>query len=359
MISKPGMPPRLTDASAIETRSIPRWAPWLLLASVAAIYTADAWVALEAVASPEVDLLSWAVVADLVILVPLLVWLVGVKGLGWSWTAVVPSTLVGFVAAGLLVPAARGEVLADLELALIPLELGVLGFIAWRARAGWIRLRSEQSREAEGTDPAVAVERAAAEVVGKGRVAEVLAFELLVQLYAFSFWRKPLPEATEERFSLHRRSGFGLLIGGALVATAAEIVPVHFLLHYFVHPAAGWVLTALSLYGGVFLLAHWQAVRHRPIELGEDTLLLRTGLLWQVVIPYRQISELRTVKATEVKVEDALQAHPAGRPSHCLELSQPVSAQGPYGLHRETRRIAFFVDEPGRFETALRDRLAH
>ena len=74
---------------------------------------------------------------------------------------------------------------------------------------------------------------------------------------------------------------------------------------------------------------------------------------------YHQITELRTVKATEVKVEGALGIQPAGRPSHCLELSEPVSVLGPYGLRRETRRIAFFVDEPGRFETALGERLAH
>lgn len=326
----------------------------MLLAAVTAVYLVEWRVALAAVDRPDVDLLAWAVAVDLVVLVPLLVYLVTVRGLGWRWVVTVPAVILGMLTAGALIPAAKDGVLADLELLAVPLELALLLFVAWHARAGWRRLRSERAEG--GGDVAEALQRAAAEVIGPGRLAEIAAYELTVMAFAFGHWRRPLPEPSATRFTVDRRSGIGLLAGGLLVATAAEIVPIHLLLHHFAHPAAAWAVTALSFYGGVWLLAHWQAARHRPIELGPGALLLRVGLLWRVTVPYRDVAELRPVPVSQTDFERALRAYPAGRPTHILELIRPVTAEGLYGLRKTVDRIAFHVDDAGRFETALAER---
>lgn len=70
-------------------------------------------------------------------------------------------------------------------------------------------------------------------------------------------------------------------------------------------------------------------------------------------LPYELIESIRRVKTSEVRVEGALSAFPAGRPTHCLELRAPVTAVGLYGIRKTTGRIAMQVDERERFEQAL------
>ena len=330
------------------------WA-YALLVSIATIYLIDAWVARIAVGRPDIDVLSWAVAVDLVFVVPLLVYLVGVRRLGWPWPVMLPATLLGILASGHWVPATKDGLLADIELLLVPLELAVLGFIAIRTRAAWLQWRRVRG-EVPG-DLWDSLRQTSREVVGRGRVAEILAYELAVQAYALGSWRRQLPEPSAERFTMDRRSGLGLLMGGMLLATAFEMVPVHFLLDATVSPTVAWIVTLVSLYGGLWIVGHWQAIRHQPIELGEDDLQIRFGLLWRLNMPYDRISSWRVVPPSEARPAGALRAFPGTRASHLLELNEPLIAVGPYGLEKKVDQVAIFIDEPDRFEEALEHRL--
>ena len=350
----------LPHPSSAHERSA--WGPILLLLGLVILYATERWVALVAEGMPEIDVVSWAVVVDLVFFVPLLIYLVAVRWLGWSWTVVVPTAIVGLVLSHRWVPAAKDGLLADLEWILIPIELMILGVIGWRARQVWRQLRREQPTTGSGNEVWGAIRRATTTTLGKSRVAEILGYELAVQVFALGFWRKPLPEPTATQFTVDRKSGFGLLMGGLAIATAAEIVPIHVLVHTFWSPTAAWVLTLISIYGGLFVLGHWQAVRRQPLELGDDALHFRLGLMWEVAVPYHRVASWRAVQATEDDFAAALRLVPAGRPSHLLEIAAseteaPLVALGPYGLRRPVERIVLHVDEPRRFEEALAARL--
>lgn len=341
-------PARVLDSPHSTARAL---APSLLLTSFVAIYLTEWWVSLVSIDRADIDVVSWAVAVDLVIGVPLLVYCIGVRWLGWKWITVVPAAVLGLMVSGWLMPAARDGVLADLEWVLIPAELALLGFIGWRASLGWRRLRAH--REATGEDLWRVLGQAAEDVAGKGVAARVLAYEIAVQTYAFGFWRRPLPESTGQRFSIHRRSGVGLLMGGILIAATAEIVPVHFLIHHFLSPTLAWIATVLSIYGAVWILGHWQAVRHQPVLLDAHRLSISVGLLWRVTVPRTAIAAWRRIPASEEVDPKALPAFPAGRPSHLLELTEPITAEGPYGLTKTVDSIALFVDDTERFEASL------
>ena len=170
-------------------------------------------------------------------------------------------------------------------------------------------------------------------------------------------WFQPVPEPAEGQFFARERSGYGLLVAGVGVATAVEIVPVHLLLSHFWTPIAGWVATVLAIQGAFWIYGDWQAVRRIPSVLADDVLKIRVGRRWAVDVPYGVIESVRPVLATEVKVKDALQAFPSGRPTHCLDLREPVEAIGPYGIRKKVQRIALLVDDPRRFESELGKRL--
>jgi hypothetical protein len=57
------------------------------------------------------------------------------------------------------------------------------------------------------------------------------------------------------------------------------------------------------------------------------------------------------------KRKDLLRAVVLGEARYLLRLAHPLVAEGPYGIRKRIEQIAFTVDEPQRFEAALRERL--
>ena len=111
----------------------------------------------------------------------------------------------------------------------------------------------------------------------------------------------------------------------------------------------------LSAYSLLWLLAHGQAVRRRPVLLTADALVVRVGLVWRVALARKQI----------VRVEKLTDAPPpapgllnAARllltpPNLLLTLAAPQPVRGPYGRHRPVRRLAIYVDEPAALQAQL------
>ena len=124
---------------------------------------------------------------------------------------------------------------------------------------------------------------------------------------------------------------------------------VHVLVSALWSAAAGWVLTGLSLYGGLWVIADWRALSRRPIELAADRLELRVGLRWELTIPLDRVVALRRLHRPS-KERHGLNAAVFGPPTFELELAEPMIATGVYGIRRRVDVVRFQVDEPDRFE---------
>jgi membrane protein YdbS with pleckstrin-like domain len=185
----------------------------------------------------------------------------------------------------------------------------------------------------------------------------MLAFEIALCHHAFAGWRAR-PLTGPETFTYHRRVSYGAMMAALMLVMIPETLGLHFLVQRW-SPAAAWVLTVLSIYSVLWLLGLYQAVRLRPIRVEEDRLLIRIGLKWRVEVPFEDIAAVEVLRGGTVlpKRKDLLRAVVLGDARYLLTLARPAVAEGPYGIRRRVEKIAFAVDEPQRFEAAVKGRI--
>ena len=297
--------------------------------------------------------LGGAVSADLILTLPVLFWwllLHGPRskawwspaGAAWSVTAVAAA---GWLIAGWALSSAQapGIVAAPLGRALSAVALGAaaLYMLAWMT----------------GTDgefdPVDRVSSRMTEVFGEGRVAQVLTAVLspgaVVLGLAFASWRhSPATPKGAQAFGMHRRSLHGEMLLGLLVASAAEVLAMHFLVARW-HGGAAWVLTGLSLYGTVWLIADYRATVLRPMLVLNGTAKIRAGLRFQVELAASNVERIESTRPDSSSLAMTI----LGEPEQWLVLRSPVAAKGPYGIRREVLAVGVTVDTPKELTAAL------
>ncbi|MEM1042893.1 MAG: hypothetical protein AAGI91_09710 [Bacteroidota bacterium] len=284
--------------------------------------------------------------ADLVILVPALYYVVLVRGRGWPAITLAPVFLLSFGLASLIVPAEHQSVLRAIGYALPAVELALVGYVGHKA---WRVVRANREASAAGGDFYDRVREALRGAFDVPAVAGALAYEVSLFHYAFLFRRTEPPVHS---FAYHRRSGYGAVFAAVLMVAAVELVAVHLLLQAWSETAA-FAHAALSLYGIIWLIGDYRAMRSRPHELGVDGLRLRYGLRWDLAVAWRHVAGVSRTRQP-APGDDYLSTVPVGSPQYVVELHMPLEATGPYGVARSVRRIGLVVDEPEAFEGRLR-----
>ncbi|MDY7096038.1 MAG: hypothetical protein SX243_23940 [Acidobacteriota bacterium] len=334
---------------------------WFLL-PLAGVY-AVAWYCRGLLHQPGGDALALGVTLDLVILVPAVYGWVMVRGRGWPVLSLGPVILASAIAAGWLLPVEHHDTL-ELLGALVPvLELGLLGYVGYRAWGLW-RGASEAWKQSSGDffDRCRWLFR---RILPSPTVAGVLAYEVAVGYYLLSPRKKSSAldpaagnEPGPETFSYHRRCGYGAILAGLMVAGVGELAALHFLLVRW-HPAAAWVHFALAGYGLIWLLGDYRAILRRPLELSEAGLRLRCGIRWNGQVRWDQIADWEILSwRDEVPVGKNYRSLAVfGRPHYLLRLKEPAELTGPYGLRQQVRCIGLEVDDRQRFEEVLSRRV--
>jgi hypothetical protein len=328
--------------TALRQPTSPLW----FAAPLVAIYAA-ALVVLEVLprtAAP--GLIAGGLTVDLVVLVPALYYAVMIRGRGWPAITLAPVFLLSFGAASLAVPDEHHALLGVIGYALPAAELALVGFVGYKA---WRVARANRAAREAGGDFYDRVRETLRGAFDAPAVAGAFAYEVALFHYAFAIRRA---EAPEHAFSYHRRSGYGAVLAALLMAAGLELVGVHVLLRSW-SEAAAWVHVALSLYGVVWLVGDYRAMRRRPHELRAAGLRVRYGLRWDVEVAWDRVAVVRRTRRPP-EGEGSLNTVPLGRPRYVVELREPAEATGPYGLTREVRRVGLIVDDVERFEQRLR-----
>ena len=184
---------------------------------------------------------------------------------------------------------------------------------------------------------------------GSSRLADAIAFEARLPYYAFVARR---PQTTPSSFSIDRDIGYKGILFLVMLAVAVEVVVVHLFVRSLGSTVAPWVFTVLGLYGVVWLLADYGAIRHHPILVGERDLTVRVGFRWQARIDFDNIDRIGTARWGSI--DDAcLNMSAFGAPKLVLRLKQPVVVEGVYGLRRSVRCIGLNVDNQADFVAAV------
>jgi hypothetical protein len=320
--------------------------PLWFIAPLLAVYAA-AFVVVEVL--PRADApgaVAAGLTLDLVVLVPALYYTVLVRGRGWPAITLAPVFLLGFGAASLLVPAEHHALLNAVGYALPIVELALVGYVGYKA---WRVVRANREANAAGGDFYDRVRETLRGAFDVPAVAGALAYEVSLFHYAFSLRRAGAPA---RGFAYHRRSGYGAVFAAVLMVAALELVAVHFLLRSWSETAA-LIHIVLSLYGVVWLVGDYRAMRRRPHELRATGLRVRYGLRWDLETTWDRVALVRRTRQPAAG-DDYLSTVPVGSPQYVVELRAPVEATGPYGITRDVRRVGLVVDEPEAFEERLR-----
>jgi hypothetical protein len=290
------------------------------------------------------EAVSAGLLVDLLVTIPMAYYFLAVRRAGWPARTLIPLFLFSLTGAALVLPDQRETLKRVSEFLSIPAEVGLVTWIAVRTT------RSLRSTSGPADDMLERLRKVAREILPARRVAEAVAFEMAVFYYGLFAWRRrPQSPSGAQVFTYHRTSGYGALGFALLIATLAEAIPIHLLVVRW-SPTGAWLLTALAAYGMLWFLADYRATRLRPILLEEEALRIRTGLRWTVLIPRAHLAAIHKKRPVSEPVIRA--AMPTTTPLW-IELTEPVTARGPYGIERRARWISVSVDEAKAFREAL------
>jgi hypothetical protein len=188
-------------------------------------------------------------------------------------------------------------------------------------------------------------------------IARFAAFELVILGSALRFvaGRCPSPPG----FTYHRESGLRVLLPLLPLLAVGDIL----LLELVVLPhAAPWlrvVVHALALYGLVWLIGIYAALRARPHQLDHDMVRLHRGLVRRIDIPRASIRSIEPLPAfaddwkKRAYTRGAIRLDVGGPTILELHLDAPVRPVGIFGEGRPGTRVLLAVDEPAAFTAAL------
>ncbi len=329
--------------------AIPRRHPAIplgLIALALAVYAVAVIVSGRLSQLERADWMALAVMIDLVLLAPAAYFLLMIRRWGASPVSLVPVIVLSVYAASRILPEAhRGSVQA-LEWLVIPVELGLLGWIAWRASRAVRRSRLEVD-----ADPLERLSIAAFDLTRSERVAAILATELGLFYYALGAWRSlsHVPERSTA-ITLHRRSGHGGIVFGFVMLLAIEGFPVHLVVHTW-NPLVAWLFTLSTVYAALWLIADYRATVLRPVLIEDTRVRIRAGLRCVLDIPRSNIAAISTTPPDHGRANMKLMLMSA--PTRWITLHEPMRASGPYGIRSTVRSIGLSPDQADEFDRLL------
>ena len=296
-----------------------------------------------------------AVAADLLLVLPGLFYLCVVRRYRLPLSTLAAAFGGGLALSHWLLPATTLPLLAWAGPLAAVAEVATLTYAGVRVRRIWRGYQAARAQSADFIDNL----RAATQPV-LGRLTEAIVTEVAMLRYALlGPWVRPEVAPGEAVFTTYQKSGFGALLATFAGLSALEMAVAHLLVGHW-WPTAAWWLTGLSAYSLLWLWAHGQAVRARPVLGTPEALVLRVGLVWRVAIPQAQLLHVAPLAEAPAPAPDLLNTARLllAPPNLLLTLAAPLVVQGPYGLRRAVRRLAIYVDEPAALQQLLAARRA-
>lgn len=286
--------------------------------------------------------LELGVTLDLTLLIPTLYWFLVVRGKGWPLIGILPVFLASLVLASFILPDSRQGALQVMKYLAVPAELTLVGILIHRARKA-----VHIGRAGACAYPSERIRHAVDEMVPNDRVAAIIGFEVSMLWYALLSWRSgaerdPVDART---YTHHEKGGYGAVVGVVLLAIAVEIIPIHALLARW-SPTFAWIATGLSLYGALWLIGDFRALKLHATGLNADRLTVRFGVRWRLSVPRERIESVRVVGASAVLDDVDLRMALPGSRRLAIHLKDPVEATGPYGVRRQVRVFELGLDDP-------------
>ncbi len=184
------------------------------------------------------------------------------------------------------------------------------------------------------------------QVYGKHKIISFLVSELMVFYYAVFGWfikKKSFEDVGEYTYS--KDTMYGVLFWVIMGVSLIEVPVAHFFLSLWSETVA-WIVTGLTLYGMVWLLGGYKAIKYSPIRISEETLWVRIGLRSKVDIALSNIETITSsVNDNEEELYERLLVMTTVEPNIYISLKNKVEIVGLFGMRKEVDKIAFYVDD--------------
>ena len=307
----------------------------LALFAVLALYGIDLACLAAAPAAGFPFVPNFALPFDLMVCVPAAFYLLAVRPARLSPLLVLPVIWLGGFASLQFAAPGQPSIVPLLGLAALVVEAGVAVREARRFARGF--------RAAKGAsdNPLDWFSGAFSALVRNERAARMAGLELTMWYYAAFSWRRAphVPEGCRA-FSSHRQSGYVAIVGVLLGLIAIEAFAVHLMVSRFSLPAA-CILTALSAYTIVWMVAEARAVVLNPLLVGNGELVPLGLIAWvgecEPAVPRKERLDLAAMGGRAV----------------WIELAEPLEVRGITGKRRIVRALKVSPDEPAAFKQAL------
>ncbi|MGF7033845.1 hypothetical protein J2T17_004793 [Paenibacillus mucilaginosus] len=329
--------------------------PALFLFLAALILLLDCAAARWSHGASEDRLIAYAVLFDLMLVVPLLYWFLVARPAGKPFLRILPFAALGTFVSWLVLPAALKEtawtVYWPLELLLIAAEALILfyeGRLLYRAAGRFRELVGEEP------DTAERLRRAVREVLGEGVVSSVLLHDALMLYYVFCTWTKKADvtpsDSKKYSYTYHRNNNQILYAAMLTKILLLETAALHLIVQTW-STAAAWLLTAADLWLLTLIWADCRASVLQPVRLSAGGLRLRYGLRIQADLPWNRIASVEGVEWDVRRPEERRAAVLPlfGTPNVRIRLRSPARVQGLLLLPCEVTAIYLSLDEPERF----------
>ncbi|OGF14536.1 MAG: hypothetical protein A2W00_05030 [Candidatus Eisenbacteria bacterium RBG_16_71_46] len=311
--------------------------PLLFTGIVAAVYAAALAVVPRLPHLVRADAIVAGLTVDIVVVVPLAFYLLIVRRRGLPLVTLAPVFILSVLAASWVLPADHHHLLGPLEALVVPVELGLVAWIAWRAARALRKARHD-----EAADPLEHLRRAAFDLTRNDRFAAVAALEIGVLYYALGSWRaRPHAPAGWAAFTQHRHSGHAGIVLGLLLVMAVEGLAVHVVLLKW-SALVAWLFTIGTAYCALWLIGDYRATVLRPILVDDENILFRAGFRWMLRVPRERVAAAGRTRPEFGK--ECLNLTFLGSPTRWLTLSEPMLALGPYGFRHRVRAVGIDPD---------------
>ena len=293
---------------------------------------------------------EWPVMVDLLLFVPLVY-------LALNWRQGKPAVFralalagLGALAGSLILPVESKDawlIVEDLRYAALALVLlSQLGLI--------ILLISQVARERHSHNLELSLDRAIGDRFGNTVFAGLLRLESRVWLYGLL--RRPIrhPFPGLRQFHVGKQGMNASNQAAFLVLIGAEIPVAHFLIYLF-DPLVAAIVTAVSVYGFLFMLAEYRATLHRPLSVTEGGLHVRYGVATDFLVDWRSITTAEPTLGPVRRAKGRMRLIGMGEANVVIGLAPGTRVQGLAGS-RVVEHVFLGVNDPAGLIAEIRAR---
>jgi len=302
---------------------------------------------LQHVSLAKRDVVATGLLGDIVITFPLAYYFLLIRPLHLKkWSMLFVFTCCCAVAY-LILPAHQKYYVLQLRKLSVLIELGIVIYAISKIRKVTAEFKRLQTIL---PDFAYNFSKSMITVLGNHWPVKLLASELIILRFGLFFWKKlndtPL---TVSRFTVYKESGYTSLFGVLLVVFMIELTAFHLLLLQYSKNVA-LIVSLLSLYGLVFIVADLSATVKSPVLILKDQLLLRTGLRWRVMLNTTNIASIEKIKDTYQGDKDCFRGGILKSSVNILfTLKHPVSIERIYRKPVIVNKILMSIDNVDEF----------